>query len=534
MSEFKTTIYAPNAKGYSEAGASRTKRGLKGFTAQSGSPREDIDYNNYTLRQRSRMLYMASPIASAAVETNRTKIIGTGLTLKSTINAQLLGMSQEAAKEWQQRTESEFALWAEKAQACDALALNNFYELQQLALKSWLLSGDVFSVVKRYDTTAMMPYSLRLHLIEADRISTPNKYKGHVDDRFTDGTNPETNNRIYDGVEVDGDGRVVAYHIRNTYPNQITAEMPDWTRIPVNGESTGLPNILHLMSAERPDQYRGVPYLAHVVEPLLQLRRFTESELISALIQSYHTAWVTTDADSTEYPWNEVGAGEMDGESAEQEAGVSRSENEYEMGPGTINILEPGEDVKFGNPTIPSAGFDTFTKSVTRQVGASLEQPSDVLLKEFNSSYSASRGALLEAWEAFKMKRAWFTDGFCQPIYEMWLTEAVARGRIRAPGFFTNPLIRAAWCGAKWIGPVQGSLDPLKEAKAAILMVDRGIKTYAEVTRELSGGDWESNVEQLRIENEMLRAAGGGAKAVTTNLGDETDTSDEGDGSDAD
>lgn len=48
-------------KGYSDAGASYVKKALKGFLANSGSPAEDIDYNNYTLRQRSRMLYMAAP-----------------------------------------------------------------------------------------------------------------------------------------------------------------------------------------------------------------------------------------------------------------------------------------------------------------------------------------------------------------------------------------------------------------------------------------------------------------------------------------
>ena len=44
------------AKGYSDAGASYARRALKGFIAQSGSPQEDIDVNNYTLRQRARML----------------------------------------------------------------------------------------------------------------------------------------------------------------------------------------------------------------------------------------------------------------------------------------------------------------------------------------------------------------------------------------------------------------------------------------------------------------------------------------------
>ena len=72
-------IKAPQAKGYGDAGASHTKRALKGFTAVSGAPSEDIDANNMTLRQRGRMLYMASPVAAAAINTNRTKIVGSGL-----------------------------------------------------------------------------------------------------------------------------------------------------------------------------------------------------------------------------------------------------------------------------------------------------------------------------------------------------------------------------------------------------------------------------------------------------------------------
>jgi len=71
----------PQAKGYSEAGASMTRRAMKGFIPRSGSPNEDINWNNYTLRQRGRMLYMSSPLATSAVNSNRTKVVGVGLTL---------------------------------------------------------------------------------------------------------------------------------------------------------------------------------------------------------------------------------------------------------------------------------------------------------------------------------------------------------------------------------------------------------------------------------------------------------------------
>jgi len=121
------------------------------------------------------------------------------------------------------------------------------------------------------------------------------------------------------------------------------------------------------------------------------------------------------------------------------------------------------------------------------------------------------------------MRRVWFVDDFCQPVYEVWLSEAVARGRIKAPGFFDDPLIRAAWCGARWIGPVQGSIDPLKEAQAAVLQIQDALKTHEQVTREMSGGDWDANVEQLAAENKKLVVAGGGNVQVTMNLNEKDD-----------
>jgi lambda family phage portal protein len=512
LSRTVRTRGGPQVKGYSEAGASTTRRSLKSFIPRSGSPREDIDWNNYTLRQRGRMLYMAAPVATSAINTNRTKVIGTGLTLKASINREILGLSPEAAKEWQQRAEAEFRMWASKKQNCDATGVNNFEGLQQLALKAWLMSGDVFALFKRYERTSFNPYSLRIHLIEADRVSTPTDYGATFSPspRFTDGENTENGNRIYDGVEIDKQGRIVAYHIRNTHPGELTTKKTEWVRVEAYGKNTGLPNILQIMESERPEQYRGVTYLAQVIEPLLQLRRYTEAELMAALVQSFFTAWIQTETDPTDIPINETGAGDVVGFPGEEIDNLSESDDEYEMGPGTVVHLGEGEKVVFGNPNIPTTGFESFTKTVCRLVGSALEIPYEVLIKEFDSSYSASRAALLEAWEAFKMRRQWFVDDFCQPVYEVWLAEAVALGRIKAPGFFEDPIIRDAWCGARWIGPVQGQLDPTKEAKAAIMQVDRGFKTYEQVTRELGGGDWEDNIEQLARENQKLKDAGGG------------------------
>lgn len=486
-------------RGYGDAGASWTKKALKGFQADSGHPAEDINENNYTLRQRSRMLYMAAPIATAAIKRQRTNVVGNGLRLKSVINREVLGMTPEAAEAWQRHTEAEFALWAERKDACDATGVNDFYGLQQLVMLAWPMSGDVFAAVKRYDPTPLLPYSLRLHIIEADRVRTP-AADGGIGYLTTTGQTPN-GNAIYDGVEVNKDGKIVAYYVANTYPYQSTTIPVKFQRMKAYGDLTGLPNILHIMDSERPDQYRGVPYLAQVMEPLLQMRRYTEAEITAAVIQSFITAFVKTEAGSNDMPFNEVGGDNV--------VEVSKDPNEYEMGPGTINIMEPGESVDFNSPTHPNTGFDVFMRAMCEQVGAALEIPADLLLMSFNSSYSASRAALLEAWKAFRMRREWLTKDFCRPVYEIWLTEAVARGRIVAPGFLTDPLIRQAYLASEWIGPSQGQLDPVKEVTAAVLAIENGLSTRQAEAIKLNGSEYANNVDKLALENARLRAANG-------------------------
>ncbi len=64
----------------------------------------------------------------------------------------------------------------------------------------------------------------------------------------------------------------------------------------------------------------------------------------------------------------------------------------------------------------------------------------------------------------------------CQPVYELWFDEAVARGRIEVIGY-DDPLLQKAWTRAKWIGPARGAVDELKEIQAAKERIKSGIST---------------------------------------------------------
>lgn len=481
--------------GYDESGASRNKNSMRGWLASSKSPQEDIDRNIPILRQRSRSLYMSAPLAVSAIKTNRTNIVGEGLRLKSTIDAAFLRMTPEVAAEWQRNTEREFELWAD-SKFCDSTRVNNFYEIQQVACLSWLMNGDACALVEYERPTPAFPYGLRVHLIEADRVSTPHTSGTAVNLYATEST---TGNRIFNGVEVTDAGRVVAYHICSTYPNSQLRAAKKWQRVKAFGDKTGTPNVLMIFEAERAEQYRGVPYLAPVIESLKQLTRYGEAEMMAAVINGFFTVFITSEGNTGEMGFTGV---------LDDEDRVSDDDLNYELGPGMVNVLKPGEKIDIADAKRPSSNFDAFTTALAKYVGAALEIPVELLIKSFNSSYSASRAALLEAWKAFRMKRKWLAADFCQPLYEIFLTEAIANGRIKAPGFFLDPAIKKAYCRAQWNGPAPGMLDPVKEATAAEKRIAIGVSTRQRESIEMTGTDFDANVAQLARENQLMKEAG--------------------------
>ena len=493
-----TIKHAYKNSGYSESGASHGKRSMKGWIADSRSPVEDIDMNLFSLRQRSRSLYMGAPLATSAIKSYLTNVVGSGLKCHPKIDYEFLGLSRDEAKEWEKHTMREFALWADEKH-CDATKVNNFHEMQGLALTSWLLNGDSFALVDSEPPTPFMPYSLRIHLIESDRVTNPNTtaFSGLTGQVWF---NTENGNRVYNGVELDDNGGIIAYHVCNFYPNSFipTMQLRKWTRISAFAKNTGMANILHIMQSERPEQYRGVPLLAPVIESLKQLTRYIDAELVASVINGFFTAFIKSALPTGDMIFDEA---------QDPSEKVDNTDFGYELGPGTINRLMPGESVDIADPKRPSQNFDAFVSSMAKYIGAAIEVPYELLMKSFDASYSASRAALLEAWKSFRMRRTWLARGFCQPTYELWLSEAVARGRINAPGFFDDPIIRKAWTKAEWNGPSPGQLDPLKEVLASQKKVDVGFSTHERETIELNGGDWDSNMESIIRENELLKEA---------------------------
>jgi capsid protein len=89
-------------------------------------------------------------------------------------------------------------------------------------------------------------------------------------------------------------------------------------------------------------------------------------------------------------------------------------------------------------------------------------------------------------------RREWLSTYWCDPIFELWLEEAVQRGEIDAPDFYEN---KAAYCRCQWVGPGRGWIDPLKEAAAAEKRMQTSQSTLERECAE-QGLDWEEVLEQ--------------------------------------
>ena len=492
--------------GYGNYGANATKKAVIGWTHGGGSHREDIEEHISTLRQRSRDLYCGgSTLATGAVKRLRTNAVGTGLHLKSTINEEILGITSEEARKLEETIEREFAHWANSTN-CDIERIDNFYQLQQLALLNALLSGDSFALMTTTKRTGSI-YDLRIELVEADRVSTPDN---------------ETINPLFcEGVEKNANGEVVAYHISKFHPLSFQDREPrEWVRVKAFGEKTGRRNVIHVMNRERIGQVRGVPFLSPVIETIKQLGRYTEAEVLAAVINGLFTVFIEKESASDDVPF---------GEAVPEDIQVdSEDEGSIELAPGAVIDLGEGEKANMVNPGRPNPNFDPFVMAVIKQIGAALEIPYELLIMAFSNNYSASRAAILEFFKVIKMYRAWFVTDFCQPIYEEWLCEAVAKGRINAPGFFNDPIIKDAYCSAEWNGPSAGQLDPKKEVEAAELRVQGGFSTRERETTELTGTDFYKNIKQRKREEELLKEVTGSAKKEmdTANIGGKESDSD--------
>jgi len=458
--------------------------------AATGGDADAVEYEREILVRRCWDLYRNNPLATGAVDTVVDNVIGTGLRMQCRLDADRLGISQAQADEWESETEARFEMWATRPDECDLEARLTFAEHQRLALTTALCAGDGLLNLPALRRPGLM-HSTKIQAIDPDRLSNP--YAALDTTRLTA------------GVERDAHGAPMRYHVTYAHPdsNKIDAAVMRWMALPARGRRWGRRNVVHLFRPLRPGQSRGVPFLAPVGGKLKQLDRYTDAEIVAAVVSGLFAVFIETEDGEG------LGHGEDDEAQAALQASPSLAKEQVtRMTPGMVADLAKGEKVHSVNPGRPNGNFGGFFEAIAVQIGAGTGIPLELLLKHFRRSYSASRGARLEANRMFMSRRGWIAGAMCQPIYETWLMEQIATGRIDAPGFFTDPARRAMWSRADWVGPATGLLDPVKEIQAEFLAFELTATSLSDICQRLYGQSHEVVVHRIARERRLLDRQG--------------------------
>lgn len=476
---------APSASGDTSEtrwrGASRMVRSMLSWIPGIGSGTSDLSmHEQRSLRARSRDAMRNQPIGRAALMRCRTNIVGTGLMCRPSVDHETLGITEEQADALNIALRNEFERWAEDPVECDWEATLDFYGQQALALLSAMASGDLF-VLSPQQLRPGGVSELKLQMIEADRVCNPHEAPNSP--------------ALHDGVVLEN-GVPVGCWVRNVHPGDVSGVvLPQWTYYAYFGAETGRRRVLHVWNdKERPGQVRGAPYLAPILEPLKQMERYGSAELMAAVVSAMLTVFIERDKELAE-GGDESALGEAD------------AAGNIQLGNAAVVDLLPGEKANMANPLRPNANFDPFFVAWAKQVGAALELPLDELLLHYQSSYSAARAAMLQAWRFYTSRRWQLVQQFCQPAYALAVDEAVAMGRLRLPGY-GDPLRRRAYLRAIWIGPARGAMDEFKEAQAAGKRIEIGVSNEAMECAAMQGEDWRGVYAQRRLEVARRRADG--------------------------
>jgi capsid protein len=453
--------------------------------------------DHYETCQQVRDLMDDSVELRALVETQVDTIVDSGLKAKPTPQAEMLGITPEAAEEWGENVAIRFHLWASSKKSHRS-RINNLYQNQRFWQLLRQRDNDIFArFYYGRDWDQLNP--LQIEFIEKNTI------RGYAY------TSTYGNFGYDDGIIRDAAGRETNYKIW-TYDNQ-TGKYSE-TTIPAVGEKSGRIMIIHGFSIEYPGQTRGFTNKIHLIQNIEHLEDFKLSVIQKAINQaSFFAAIENSQQDASnpvigrlgepvvEYgsdPQPALDAQNVTSESTEPIVNWNSMPEATFRQPGAtlVGNLRQGDTWKNLSDTSPSAEYDAFVNSFFASICASTGWGIELVLKKFNANYSASRAMLIMCWRKANIERAEMITDFLSPVYEMWLSEEIASGRVSAPGW-NDPQLRAAWLCCEWSGSPMPDIDPLKSMESAKLAVELSAETLDDVARNYNGSSGKSN----RIKN---------------------------------
>ena len=448
----------PRMRAIADYDAASGSRRTTGWTPATSDINTLVFRSADTLRSRSRDMVRRNPWATNALDAFIGNSIGTGIKPQS--------LHPDASLR-----EAIQTLWLRWTDEADATGLTDFYGLQAIACRSVMEAGECFVRLRPRLPKDGLSVPLQLQLLEAEHLPTAESRRLE-------------RNYIRAGIEFNGIGKRVAYHLYREHPGDTSNPMASTELVRVPAES-----VLHLFRPLRPGQLRGQPWLTQVLIKLYELDQYDDAELVRKKTAAMFAGFVTKNAPE-DAVLNE-GAADADGNAL---AGLE---------PGTMQVLLPGEDVKFSNPADVGASYETFMRVQLRSIAAGMGITYEQLTGDLTGvNYSSIRAGLLEfrrRCEQFQHQVIVFQ--MCRPIWRAWIDAALLSGALPNAGD------RARYYDVKWIPPGFAWVDPLKDIKAQVMAVRAGFKSRAEVVSE-QGYDAQAIDREIAADNERADALG--------------------------
>lgn len=447
------------ARTFHEAAVPSSRR-FRGMMSSGASATTAIIQNAFTLRNRSRDLLRNNAWAFGGIESLVANCIGTG------IKPQSRALDENFRNQIHE-------LWNDWIGESDADGLTNFYGQQSLLAWTMYESGECFARlrVRRLDDGLVVPFQIQL--LEPDHVPLDRQLP------------LQNGNTMRAGIEFDGLGRRVAYHMFRSHPgDQFSAALSgDTVRVPASAA-------IHCFRATRPGQLRGYPHLIRVLLRLLNIDEADDAELMKKKVQSLFTGFVQTADDEPRI----FGEGAADSIADQDDAIIDT---------GTMQYLRPGESVDFSSPPSIPNNHGEFMRyhlhGVSAGMGLTYEQLTSDLSQVNFSSIRAGLNEFYRRCESFIHQV--IVHQFCRPVWRRFVTEAVLSGKVAAPGFATDPRM---WLRADWIPQGWDYVNPLQEVKADILAIRAGLTTRSRVIARQGDDpeqiDREREAEERRAE----------------------------------
>ncbi len=450
---------------------------------------QNLDY--WTLRKRSAQLFTENLYARGLIRRLITNEISTGLTPQASPNEKIIGVPEDSLSEWTETVENRFAIWGKDPEVCDYKKQETFGGIQRAARMEALIAGDVL-VVLRFSQKARTP---QIQLIGGESVRTP-----FEDVKIREG------HTIKHGVEIDKIGRHVAYWV---FQDDGTSK-----RLPVRAKKTGKKLAWLVYGVEkRIEQVRGIPLLSLVLQSLKEIDRYRDATHRRAVINSILSMFIKkTEPKMSSLPLTGGAQRKVSGVTSDS-GSVQRKWNIAEQNPGmVIEELQHGEE-PVGYQGHVEVDYQKFEEALLSAVAWGNEIPPEILKLGFSSNYSASQAAINEFKIYLNLVWSRFGESFCQPIFVEWLLAESLSSRINSDGLLqawrnqSKYDVYGAWTLANWYGNVKPSSDPVKQGKAAEILLKLGLTNHQKLSLELTGTNFLNNVKKLKKENSALAEA---------------------------